>query len=313
MPHTSLPNYPVIDEVFTHVRSLGVGTNAEVFLAHRVRENAKSHAPNQEPVALKILHESLHTDRQLVERFYAEAALLERAGQHPHLVALYNAGVLHGRHTLVLEPVHGVTLRQFLEGHATSISPAIALEIIRQTAAALHAIQSFWSDTNFVHGDLSPANILIDTNGKVRLIDFDVALEIQQDTGRSSMGTLPYTSPEQCAELPLDTRSDLFVLGILLWELLRGHSPYPRFDPAHAMLTIAETQISSPLAASNHPHVARVHNIWAQLQHLDRDARFDNTTELLEAIDAADIRHKSATQALLATQVQRLVNAPNIR
>lgn len=313
MPPVSSSEYPTITDVFTRVRSLGVGGNAEVYLAYREAPAEVRGQTSKMWVALKVLHERLHADQRLVARFYAEGALLQRLGDHQNLVIRYDAGWLQDRHTLVLEAVRGVTLRQFFEGCRASVSPAIALEIIYQLAQALDFIEQYSGYTSFVHGDLSPTNVLIDTEGRVRLIDFDVALEIQQDAQHTAMGTLPYISPEQCAEMPLDGRSDLFVLGVLLWELLRGECPYPRFDPAHAMLTIAETQIASPLAPSSHPQVARIHQIWTQLQHLDRHARFENAAALIAAIDDAEIRQETTTRALLAAQVQRLVNAPYTR
>lgn len=296
---------PPLEQAYTIVRSLGVGSRAEVFLA--ICDDDTSMRLDTPPnlVALKCMHERMHHDGGLVGRFYHEARFLGRLSTHPNLVDIQDVGCWNQRHTMVLEYVRGVTLRTYLDAYPASISPAIALEIIYQLAHVLYFLKPHGSPLGFVHGDLSPANVLLDLTGRIRLIDFDVAMEIQHDEQITAMGTLPYISPEQCEERPLDPRSDLFVLGTLLWEMLRGECPYPRFDRAHAMLMLTEAQIPSPIRPNaRHPNI---HHIWSRLHALRREARYTDMAELIRDIDALNIREDPGTRQLLAQQITALV------
>jgi len=296
----------LVEHQYLIVRSLGVGSRAEVLLGCRNPDEEDALQSPSELIALKQLHERLHSDRLLVERFYQEAAFLRSLPPNANLVAVQDAGCWNERHTMVLDYVRGVTLRQFLDAYAASISPAIAFEIIYQLAGVLQFLQPYGPKQGFVHGDLSPTNILIDQSGSIRLIDFDVAIEIQDDPQQTAMGTLPYISPEQCEERPLDLRSDIFVLGTLLWEMLRGKCPYPRFDPAHAMLMIAEEQIAAPFAHHSDPQIALAQRIWQQLHALQRASRYTTFSALLHDIRSLALREDGATRRLLAEQIAHM-------
>jgi serine/threonine-protein kinase len=194
---------------------LGQGGFAAVFRAHD---------PFLErDVAIKVLDPSLAVDAALEEQFLHEARTIA-AAEHPHIVPLYSAESTGGLLYLVMRLLAGQSLEdRIAEGKLPAVEAArIALECARALAAA-HAV-------GVVHRDIKPSNILLDTNGNATVTDFGIALVTSQparELAGSTAGTPRYMSPEQALGEQVDGRSDVYALGVVLYEMLTGTCPFP--------------------------------------------------------------------------------------
>src|SRR5882762_5483553 len=203
------------------VRELGQGGMGVVWLAERADGEVKR------PVALKLPIISLH-NRALAERFARERDILAQL-THPHIARLYDAGVTdRGQPYLAIEYVEGEKITGYCEQRGLGLKPRLRLFL-----QVLRAVQ--YAHTNLiVHRDLKPANILVTNQGDVRLLDFGIAklltggeaneTELTRIGGRAL--TPDYASPEQIAGNSITTGSDVYSLGVILYELLTGERPY---------------------------------------------------------------------------------------
>ena len=207
---------------FELVRPLGHGGMGEVWLARQADGRV------ERDVALKLpaMHLLGETGR---ERFRRERDILARLG-HPHIARLYDAGVTDaGQPWLAMEYVEGLSLVEHTRAQSLPIARRLAL--FRQVLAAVaHAHRHL-----VVHRDLKPANILIDASGQVKLLDFGIAKLVDDGEGAAAaeltriggrLMTLRYAAPEQLAAGSITTATDIYALGVILHELLTGHSPY---------------------------------------------------------------------------------------
>lgn len=203
---------------------IGVGGMGEVYLARDTRLNRQ--------VALKLLPRVFMSDTDRVRRFELESRAVS-ALNHPNIVTIHEIGHEQGLHFIVNEFIEGVTLRQFLSERRPGTREVLG--IAAQIAAALAAAH----EAGIVHRDLKPENVMLRPDGYVKVIDFGLArLSAPADrvdeslvTGTESlpgkvMGTVKYMSPEQARGLILDSRSDIFSLGIVLYEMLSGRLPF---------------------------------------------------------------------------------------
>jgi eukaryotic-like serine/threonine-protein kinase len=225
------------DEVgpYRLLRPLGRGGMGEVWLAER------SDGFIKRPIALKLPYPGAY-QRQLAERFARERDIL--AGlTHPNIARLYDAGITSsGQPFLALEYVEGSEITAYCDGRKLTVRQRIELFL-----QVLHAVQ--YAHANLViHRDLKPSNILVTPQGEVRLLDFGIA-KLSTDgqaneTALTQVGgrimTPHYASPEQVAGLPVSTASDVYSLGVLLYELLTGERPY---KPKHASRASLEEAI----------------------------------------------------------------------
>ena len=200
-------------------RALGQGTSGSVYLAQP--------AAGGDWVALKILHPLAGRDPEDAAderaRFLAEARTAQRL-RHPDIVAVFAAGEAQGRLWLAMEPVPGCSLARYTEP-ARLLPPELAVAIVARGAAALAPAHA----AGVVHRDLKPSNILVDlSSGIVKLSDFGVARLDDGSATRTGvmLGTPAYMAPEQLAGAPADARSDLYALGVILFELLAGRRPH---------------------------------------------------------------------------------------
>ena len=174
-------------------------------------------------VAAKVLHREISDQPDQIERFRREARAVAQVS-HPNVVAVIDAGEDGGRPYIVFEYCDGETLKQRIDrqgGLPLDEAAAYAIEVGRGLAAA-HA-------RRLVHRDVKPQNVLIDSEGRAKVTDFGIARELEQDgltkTGRV-LGTTDYVSPEQAMGQQVDARSDIYSLGILLYEMLTGEVPF---------------------------------------------------------------------------------------
>ncbi len=190
------------------------------------------------PVAVKLLHPHLASDDSFVTRFRAEAIAAARLA-HPAIVSIYDTCNDHGREAIVMELVRGTTLRRLLDERHT-LDPAEATAIASHVAEALDAAHR----AGLVHRDVKPANILLSDDGRVLVADFGIAKamagsDLTQDG--LMIGTAKYLAPEQVEGGPVDARTDIYALGIVLYESLCGRVPFQAdTDAATALARLHE-------------------------------------------------------------------------
>ena len=176
------------------------------------------------PVALKVLHPELSIDSNFVERFRREAQAAANLS-HPNIVPVFDWGEENGAYFIVMELVEGTSIAGLLYDEPT-MSPSRAASISSQVAAALAVAHR----SGVVHRDIKPGNILITEDGAVKVTDFGIAQAIATEdhlTAEGSvMGTATYFSPEQASGSMVDGRSDIYSLGVVLYELLAGRPPF---------------------------------------------------------------------------------------
>ena len=184
---------------------------------------------NGQPVAIKIPHEEMESDVVLYERFLREAEI-GRMLDHPGVMKVYELPV-PGRFYTVMEWVEGRSLRNIM-GVQTKLPPERAIAIVFRTLQAL----DYMHGQGVAHRDLKPENIMVDDEGGVKIIDFGIALKAgarRLTFGKLSqvMGTPDYISPEQLKSKRGDQRSDLYSIGVMLYEMLSGETPFSGDNP----------------------------------------------------------------------------------
>jgi Tol biopolymer transport system component len=233
---------------------LGAGGMGEVYLAGDTELGGRK-------VALKMLSAELALDKQRLQRFFLEARAAS-ALSHPNVAHIYEVIETQGSHLIAIEYVEGQTLRDRIESHEIRIVEA--LEIAIQAAAALAAAH----DAGVVHRDIKPENIMMRRDGFVKVLDFglakltdkstmgrllssDASILIRTDPG-TVMGTVSYMSPEQARGQELDERTDIFSLGVVLYEMITGRRPFKGTTASDVIAAILERQ-PTPLISETAP------------------------------------------------------------
>jgi serine/threonine protein kinase len=185
-------------------------------------------------VALKLVHQHLTEDSAMIKLFLDEARISAHV-VHPNVVHVEEVGMEGGIYFIAMEYVHGVSLAQLLKRLADEkrrLSPKLCVWLAAQVAEALHAAHEAMGETgqplHIVHRDVSPQNVLIGHTGHVKLIDFGIAKSQaalhHSEGGAAVLGKLRYMSPEQLHLSPVDRRTDVYALGVMLWEMLTSRS-----------------------------------------------------------------------------------------
>ncbi|HEY5159663.1 MAG TPA: Stk1 family PASTA domain-containing Ser/Thr kinase [Gaiellaceae bacterium] len=212
------PPDPLIGALFDGrykiLKKLGSGGMATVYLAEDQELGRR--------IAIKILNARHASDKQFVERFRREAS--SAAGlSHPNIVQIYDRGNAEGTYYIAMEVIEGRSLKELVVQRGPSPIP-VAINYTRQILAALR----FAHRNGVVHRDIKPHNVLVDDEGRVKVTDFGIARAGASEMTEvgSIIGTAQYLSPEQARGAPVDDRSDLYSVGVLLYELLTGEAPY---------------------------------------------------------------------------------------
>jgi eukaryotic-like serine/threonine-protein kinase len=262
----------VVDGRYRIIRRLGAGGMAEVWCAEDEELDRK--------IALKILQPRFAQDHEFVERFRREASAA--AGlQHPNVVNVFDRGEFNGTYYIAMEYVEGASLRDLIN---QGMSADAAVAVTRQILAAARFAHSH----GVIHRDLKPGNVLVDRQGRATVTDFGIAKagvsEITQ-TG-SVMGTAQYLSPEQAQGLEVTAASDLYSIGVILYEALTGRVPFEA-DSAVAVALKQVSEVPRPPSEFN-PAVPRALDAVV-LKSLAKDPgnRFASADEFEAALDAA--------------------------
>ncbi|HEX6639790.1 MAG TPA: protein kinase [Thermoanaerobaculia bacterium] len=276
------------------IRSLiGAGGMGEVYLAHD--------GQLQRPVALKVLSASVRDDEDLRRRLEYEARAAS-ALNHPNILTVYDVGQVGDEHFIATEFVDGITLRQRMTRGETPLAETV--EIAIQIASALAAAEA----AGLVHRDVKPDNIMLRRDGYVKLLDFGLArqnavpaTDLKKTDPFVVRGTVFYMSPEQLRGRALDTRSDIWSTGVLLYELISGRLP---FDGDSASDIAANILRNDPATLTRHHGVAvspRLATIVDRAMDKDRARRYQSARDLLE--DLQTLKNDLAREAASGTSV----------
>jgi serine/threonine-protein kinase len=255
------------------VRPLGAGGMARVWLARD--HNLARH------VALKLLSPALVGDPAFTARFRREAQAAA-ALNHPNVVATYDWGVDGETHFIAMEYVPGPTLKALIQTRG-ALPEFEALDLATGVADALEAAHA----QGLIHRDVKPHNVLLDAAGRPKLVDFGIARALgAADTTASIMGTAAYLSPEQARGSPVDARTDVYGLGVLLFELVTGRPPFVGESPVDLLRQHLDDAPPSPRSLA--PGLsAAAEAIVATAMAKDPSARYPSASAAGAAIRAA--------------------------
>ncbi len=231
-------------------------------------------------VAVKILHPHLASDDAFVARFRSEAIAAARL-HHPAIVAIYDTSHEDGAEAIVMELVRGTTLRDQLDGRVV-LDPREVVHIGAEVADALAAAHR----AGLVHRDIKPANILLCADDRVLVTDFGIAkIRDDPDSTQSGtmLGTVKYLAPEQVKGDPVDGRTDVYALGVVLFECLCARPPFTGDTPA--AIALARLQHAPPRPSHLRPTIPRrLDQVILKCLEVDPAARFQSAAELRAAL-----------------------------
>jgi beta-lactam-binding protein with PASTA domain/predicted Ser/Thr protein kinase len=287
----------IIDERYRVVSRVGSGGMADVYCAGDLQLGRR--------VAVKVLHERFAQDAEFVERFRREASSAASLS-HANIVSVYDRGEWNGTYYIAMELLEGRSLDQIVREEAP-LTPERAIELTEQVLRAAR----FAHKRGVVHRDLKPHNVIVDAGGRVKVTDFGIARagssEITQ-TG-SIMGTARYLSPEQAQGEAVGPSSDLYAIGILLYELLTGTVPFE----GESVVAIALRHLSEPprppstLVSSISPNLDAI-----VLRALAKDPanRFADADEFLAALAGERERLRAEDGSSTATFAPMVLPVP---
>jgi eukaryotic-like serine/threonine-protein kinase len=251
-------------------------------------------------VALKVIKPGV-TSLELLRRFEQESQALGRL-QHPGIAQIYEAGTedtgFGPQPYFAMELIRGRSLLQYAEAH--HLSTRQRLELMAKVAEAVHHAHQ----RGLIHRDLKPGNILVDDTGQPKILDFGVARATDSDAQATRhtdlgqlVGTLSYMSPEQVLADPLelDTRSDVYALGVILYQLLAGRLPYTISQKLHEAVQTIREEDPTPLSSISRNYRGDIETIVAKALEKDKARRYASAAEL-----AGDIRHYLEDEPIVA-------------
>jgi serine/threonine protein kinase len=266
------------------VSKLGAGGMGEVYLAEDTKLGRK--------VAIKLLNEEFSRDASKLKRFTQEAKAAS-ALNHPNILTVYEIGEVEGKNYIATELIDGQTVREHLS-YKESLQLNTILKIGVQVAEALWAAHQ----AGIIHRDIKPENIMLRKDRYAKVLDFGLAKLTEQhtpdlvDPEASTrfvvktdpgvvMGTAIYMSPEQARGLEVDARTDIFSLGVVLYELVAGRLPFEGSTSTEILASILSDRESPPLARYSREVPPELERIVSKALRKDRDERYQTSKDLL--------------------------------
>ncbi|WP_246139936.1 Stk1 family PASTA domain-containing Ser/Thr kinase [Protaetiibacter larvae] len=275
------------------------GGMATVYLATDLRLERR--------VAVKVMHGHLADDSQFKQRFIQEARSAARLA-HPNVVNVFDQGQDEDSAYLVMEYLPGITLRELLQEHG-ALTPEQTIDIAEAVLAGLAAAHK----AGIVHRDLKPENVLLADDGRIKIGDFGLARAATANTatGAALLGTIAYLSPELVTRGVADTRSDIYAVGIMMYEMLAGEQPYKGEQPMQIAYQHANDSVPPPSNVNpNVPAELDELVLWATAR--DPEERPRDARMMLEQLrDTEALLHTALPTA--ATAIQKTIVMPAAR
>ena len=259
-----------INDRYEIVKSIGEGGMANVYLANDTILDRK--------VAIKVLRGDLSQDDKFIRRFQREALSVSNLS-HPNIVEVYDVGEEDGNHYIVMEYIEGKTLKQLLKKRE-SLTLTEVIDIMTQLSDGIsHAHESY-----IIHRDIKPQNIMIEDDGRIKITDFGIAMALnatQLTQTNSVMGSVHYLPPEQASGKSATVKSDIYSLGILMYELLTGNVPFKGDNAVEIALKHMKDKI--PSIRKQDPSIPQsVENIILKATAKNPRNRYDSAKEMHE-------------------------------
>ena len=274
----------MLGEQISHYRvtgKLGVGGMGIVYEAEDTRLSR--------PVALKFLPEELADDPDMARRFQREAETVALLN-HPHICTIYDVGEHQGRRFIAMERCEGVNLKTYMA--RKTLETVEVVDIALQITHALGAAHT----KGVVHRDIKPGNIVVSDTGQVKVLDFGLARRFRMaDTGALGidgstmpgrpLGTANYMAPERILQMPLDPRSDLFSVGVVIYEMATGRLPFAGASPSDTVANVLDKD-PAPIRTLSPDRPAGLEAIAQKLLAKGADERYQSAAELGDALKA---------------------------
>ena len=259
-----------INDRYEIIKSIGEGGMANVYLAQDTILDRK--------VAIKVLRGDLSSDDKFIRRFQREALSVSNLS-HPNIVEIYDVGEEDGGHYIVMEYIEGKTLKQLLKKRG-SLTLTEVIDIMTQlTDGISHAHESY-----IIHRDIKPQNIMIEDDGRIKITDFGIAMALnatQLTQTNSVMGSVHYLPPEQASGKSATVKSDIYSLGIMMYELLTGNVPFKGDNAVEIALKHMKDKI--PSVRKQNPAIPQsVENIILKATAKNPRNRYDTAAEMHE-------------------------------
>ena len=262
----------LLDDRYEILELIGTGGMAVVYKARCNRLNRL--------VAIKILKEDLSKDDEFRRRFHAESQAVAMMS-HPNIVSVYDVSHSENIDYIVMELIEGIALKQYMEQKGT-LNWREALHFATQIAKALEHAHS----RGIIHRDIKPHNIMVLKDGSVKVADFGIAqmATAQNTLTREALGSVHYISPEQAKGAHVDARTDLYSLGVVMYEMLTGRPPFDGDTPVSVAIQHINAKATSPRELN--PSIPRgLEQITMHAMTADRDKRYASASEMLEDLE----------------------------
>lgn len=257
-----------INDRYQIIRSIGEGGMANVYLAHDTILDRD--------VAVKILRGDLADDEKFVRRFQREA-IAASSLSHPNIVEMYDVGEDNGKYYIVMEYVEGKTLKNLIKKRGALTLPEV-IDIMQQLTSAISCAH----DSNIIHRDIKPQNVLIKEDGIVKITDFGIAMALNSNEltqTNSVMGSVHYLPPEQANGKGATLKSDIYSLGIVMFELLTGKLPFRGENAVEIAIKQMKNQIPS-VCSINENIPQSIENIILKACAKNPKNRYNNVKEM---------------------------------
>ncbi|QSB08173.1 Stk1 family PASTA domain-containing Ser/Thr kinase [Lysinibacillus sp. FSL K6-0057] len=262
-----------ISDRYKIIELIGGGGMSNVYLAHDMILNRD--------VAIKILRYDFSNEDELHRRFQREA-LSATSLTHPNIVSVYDVGDDGDLHYIVMEYVQGKTLKQYIQEFAP-ISPARSVHIMKQLTSAIANAH----ENHIIHRDIKPQNILMDAEGNVKITDFGIAMTLSATSftqTNSVLGTVHYLSPEQARGGTATNKSDIYALGIVLYELLTGELPFS--GESAVSIALKHLQAETPSVRAFDATIPQsLENVVLKATAKDASHRYTTVEEMYEDLE----------------------------